>query len=238
MTAIGIVHLVGAGPGDPLLLTRRAARLLTEADVVVADRRSADPIVALAPPTAERIYVGRTDVGPAWEGPAVVRLLAARAQAGCTVVRLKSGDPFVCSRGGEEANALAALGVACKVTPGVTAAFAAALATGADRGRTVTVASGDDDPLAASIRWEDLADPTASLIVLTGRAHQGQISARLLEGAGLPRGTPTWVVHAAGRPGTKVRSTTLAALGGVRLPPPAAFVVGPCDAKGFAGAHP
>jgi siroheme synthase len=220
-----VVHLVGAGPGDPLLLTRRAARLLAEADVVVADRHSAAPVLALARPGAERVYVGRTSDGPAWTTDAIADLLAARARAGLAVVRLKSGDPFVCSRGAEEAAALAARGVPVDVTPGVTAATAAPLAGGLARGTTVTVASGDRDPYAAPVPWEALADPDASLVVLTGRAQQAAIAARLGE-AGLPGDTPAAVVHAAARPGTRVAATTLAGLRTTRLPPPAAVVIG------------
>jgi uroporphyrin-III C-methyltransferase len=244
-----VVDLVGAGPGDPLLLTRRAARLIDAADVVVVDRPSLAPVLALAPPAAERIHVGRTGAGPAWPLDDVADLLAARARAGCRVVRLKSGDPFVCSRGAEEVAALAARGVDCTVTPGVTAATAAPLAAGAGRGATVTVASGDADrdPVAAAVPWEAVADPAASLVVLTGRAAQGAIAGRLIA-AGLPATTPAAVVHAAGRPGTRVAATTLAGLGATRLPPPAAFVVGPAVApdgchesersRGSQGAHP
>jgi siroheme synthase len=220
------IDLVGAGPGDPRLLTRRAARLLDAADVVVVDRHSLDPVLARVRPDAERVYVGRTPEGRAWTTDAVADLLAERARAGRAVVRLKSGDPFVCSRGAEEVAALAARGVGCRVTPGVTAATAAPLAAGLVAGSTVTIASGDRDPDAAPVPWEDLADPAASLVVLTGRAQQGEIARRLLA-AGLPPDIPATVVHAATRPGTEVARTTLAALGGTRLPPPAAFVVGP-----------
>ncbi|HEY4377552.1 MAG TPA: SAM-dependent methyltransferase [Acidimicrobiales bacterium] len=230
-----VVHLVGAGPGDPLLLTRRAARLLAVADVVVIDRPSLDHLFALAPPHAERIHVGRTPDAEAWTTDAIADLLAARALAGLSVVRLKGGDPFVCSRGPEEAEALAARGVRCEVTPGVTAATAAPLAAGAPRGATVTIASGDDDPIGPGVAWPDLADPAASLVVLTGRAHQGPIARDLVAG-GLPASTPAWVVHSAGRPGTKTRATTLADLGTTRLPPPATVVIGP--ASGGAHAHP
>ena len=92
---------------------------------------------------AERCYVGRSPDGPAWSTDAIADLLAARAAGGQRVVRLKSGDPFVCSRGAEEVEALAARGVRCEITPGVTAATAAPLAAGAGRGTTVTIASGD-----------------------------------------------------------------------------------------------
>jgi siroheme synthase len=219
------VDLVGAGPGDPLLLTRRAARLLAEADVVVADRPSAAPILALARPGAERVYVGRTPDGPAWPTAAVADLLAGRARAGRRVVRLKAGDPFVSSRGAEEMAALAERGVACVVTPGVSAATAAPLASGLRRGVTVTVASGDRDPDAAPVPWDELSDPTSSLVVLTGRARQGAIADRLIA-AGMPGATPAAVVHAAGRRGTHVVATTVDALGATRLPPPATVVIG------------
>lgn len=229
--------LVGAGPGDPRLLTRRAARLLAAADVVVVDRPSLDPVLSLARPGAERVYVGRTPGARAWTTDAIADLVAERARAGRAVVRLKSGDPFVCSRGAEEVAALAARGVGCRVTPGVTAATAAPLAAGMPAGAKVTIASGDRDPHAAPVPWEDLADPEASLVVLTGRAHQGAIAARLLAG-GLPPDTPAAVVHAATRAGAEVVHTTLAGLGATRLSPPAVFVVGPHAAAGRAGAHP
>ena len=228
MTGAGVVHVVGAGPGDPMLLTRRAARLLGEADVVVADRRSTDGVAGLAPPTAERCYVGRTPEGPAWPIDRVVEMLAAHASSGRHVVRLKSGDVFVCSRAAEEVAALVARGVRVTTTPGVTAATAAPVAAGVvpTPGTRVTIASGDADPVAAPVDWEALADPGSMLIVLTGRAHRRRIAERLM-GAGLAGTTPAAVVHAAGRPGTRVARTDLAGLGSTRLPPPATVVIGP-----------
>ncbi len=233
----GVVHLVGAGPGDPLLLARRAARLLADADVVVADRRSTDAVVALAPPAAERCYVGRTPDGDAWPLRKVVDMLEAHARAGRTVVRLKSGDVFVCSRAAEEAAALVARGVRVTTTPGVSSATAAPLAAGVvpPPGTPVTIASGDDDPAAVPVAWEALADPGSTLVVLTGRAHQRTIARRLMEAGAAPT-TPASVVHAAGRPGTEVVATDLAHVGGTRLPPPAAMVIGPMI--GSPGAHP
>jgi uroporphyrin-III C-methyltransferase len=230
------VHLVGAGPGDPMLLTRRAARLLAAADVVVLDRRSLEPIADLAPSGAERIFVGRADGHPAWDTDAVADLLADRARStgpadrtGPTVVRLKSGDPFVCSRGGEELEALTARGVHVVVTPGVSAATAAPLAAGMPRGRTVTFLAGNDDPVYPAIDVGALADPAGSLVVLVGRARQGALATSLMA-AGLDPTTPAAVVHAATRPGARVVHTTLADLGAHRLPPPATVVVGPARA--------
>jgi siroheme synthase len=242
-----VVHLVGAGPGDPTLLTRRAARLLAGADVVVLDRRSLDPIAALTPSTAERVFVGRADGHPAWDTDAIVDLLADRATHGvecaethqergvsahsttpapARVVRLKSGDPFVCSRGGEEVAALLDRGIAVEVTPGVSAATAAPLAAGMARGRTVTFLAGNHDPAYPDTDLGALADPTGSLVVLVGRSRQGAI-AGVLMAAGLDPAAPAAVVHGATRPDTRVIHTTVGDLGHHRLPPPATVVIGP-----------
>lgn len=232
MTA-ATVHLVGAGPGDPMLLTRRAAQLLAMAEVVVCDRRSLDSIVALAPAGAERVFVGRTDghpasrsTRPAWDTDRTADLLAARARAGRIVVRLKGGDPFVCSRGGEEMLALIDRGIVCQVTSGVTAATASPLAAGLARGRTVTVVAGNADPVHPPTDLSALADPFGSLVVMVGRARQGAIAHDLAE-AGLDPDTPTAVVHGATRATARVVHTHLAALGDHRLPPPSTVVIGP-----------
>ena len=222
----GVVRLVGAGPGDPLLLTRRAADLLAGAEVVVVDRRSLDAVADLAPPAAERCFVGRTEAGPAWETERIVDLLAERASRGLEVVRLKSGDPFVCSRGGEERQALLERGVACDVVPGVTAATAAPLAAGLARGRSVTILAGNDDPRYPALDVGSLADPTASLVVLTGRARQGPLAAALVA-AGLDPATPAALISAATRAEERVVTVALGDLGRTRLPPPATVVIGP-----------
>ncbi|MEA2704495.1 MAG: hypothetical protein QOD63_2440 [Actinomycetota bacterium] len=222
------VHLVGAGPGDPMLLTRRAARLLAAADVVVLDRRSLDPIAALAPPGADRVFVGRADGHPAWDTDAVADLLAARATTEATVVRLKSGDPFVCSRGGEEMAALQDRGITVEVTPGVSAATAAPLAAGTTRGRTVTILAGNHDPVYPATDVAALADPAASLVVLVGRARQAAIADALVA-AGLDPTTPAAVVHGATRADARVVHTVLADLGDHRLPPPTTVVIGPAE---------
>ena len=222
------VHMVGAGPGDPLLVTRRAARLLAEADVVVTDQRSTDAVAALAGPRAVHRYVGRTPEGPAWSRARIVDLLASEAEADRSVVRLASGDLFVCSPVAAEVAALLDLGITVTTTPGVSVATAAPLAAGMTTvpGHTVTVVSGADDATSAPVDWAALADPGATLVVLAGRARQRSIANRLLA-ADVAPATPAWVVHAAGRPGTRVAATDLDGLRATRLQPPTAAVVGP-----------
>ena len=198
------VDLVGAGPGDPLLLTRRAARLLAEADVVVADRPSAGPVLALARAGAERCtWAGRPTVPPGRPRPSPT----------CWPTGPGPGAGWC---GSSPATRSSAPGAPrrwrpCRPGrprrhPGVTAATAAPLAAalrGAPRSRWRPAT-----PHAAPVPWEALADPGATLVVLTGRAQQGAIAARL-SAAGLPGDTPAAVVHAADRPGTRVARTTL-----------------------------
>ena len=197
--------------------------------MVVVDRHSLDAVAALAPVAAERCYVGRSGHGPAWSTDRIVDLLADRAAAGLTVVRLKGGDPFVCSRGGEERLALLERGVGCVVVPGVSAATAAPLAAGVARGRSVTIVAGNDDPCQPDLDLASLADPWSSLVVLTGRNRQGFVASTLID-AGLAAATPAVVVHGATRRGQRVVATTLAGLGSCHLPPPATVVIGPAAA--------
>lgn len=224
-----VVHLVGAGPGGVGSLTRRAARLVAGADVLVLDRPSLDAVADLAPATTERVHVGRAPGSRAWSTAQVVDLLADRARTGAVVVRLKGGDPFVCSRGAEEAVALAARGIAVDVTPGVTAATAAGGASGLDRGTSLTVASGNHDPVGPEVAWVDvgaLGAGTGAVVVLTGRSHQGVVAEGLVAGGRSPD-DPVALVHGAGRPDQELHTTRLGDVATVRLAPPAAMVVAP-----------
>jgi uroporphyrin-III C-methyltransferase len=224
------VHLVGAGPGDPALLTGAAVEALAGAEVVVYDRPSMDAIVALAPPAAERRCVGRAPGRSALPQEEVNALLVELGREFDAVVRLKSGDPFVASRGGEEAHALRAAGVTVRVIPGVSAALAAPAAAGIPLmlrrlSVTVTVVDGNDDPEhGAPPDWEALARVGGTLVILTGRGRIRRIAARLIAG-GLAGDTPVAAISAGSRPEQRVLRGTLAALP-APLPPPVTFVVG------------
>jgi uroporphyrin-III C-methyltransferase len=224
------VHLVGAGPGDPALLTGAAVEALAGAEVVVYDRPSMDAIVALAPARAERRCVGRAPGRDALPQEEVNALLVELGREHDAVVRLKSGDPFVASRGGEEARALRAAGVPVRVTPGVSAALAAPAAAGIplmlrQLSVTVTVVDGNDDPEhGAPPDWEALARVGGTLVILTGRGRIRRIAARLIAG-GLAGDTPVAAISAGSRPEQQVLRGTLADLP-APLPPPVTFVVG------------
>jgi uroporphyrin-III C-methyltransferase len=223
------VTLVGAGPGDPALLTGAARDALARAEVVVYDRPSLDDIVALAPADAERRCVGLAPGQRALPQAEVNALLVelGRHEA---VVRLKSGDPFVASRGGEEARALREAGVEVRVVPGVSAALAAPAAAGIplmlrQLSVTLTVVDGNDDPEhGAPPDWEALARLGGTLVILTGRGRIRRIAARLVDG-GLAPDTPIAAISAASREGQRVHRGTLAELP-APLPPPVTFVVG------------
>ena len=193
------VYLVGAGPGDPGLLTRRGAELLARADVVVHDRLSEISLLDLAPAHAERIDVGKSPGSPvAQEG--INRLLVERGLQGQEVVRLKGGDPFVFGRGGEEAVALAEAGVPFEVVPGISAAVAVPAYAGipvTHRGLSTsfTVVTGHSrHAVDNDVDWDALARAADTIVVLMGVAHRGEIAARLQAG-GLPPTTPVAAVR-------------------------------------------
>jgi len=238
------VTFVGAGPGDPALLTGAAREALAAAEVVVYDRPSAEAIVALAPPGAERRCVGLQPGRRALSQAAVNSLLVQLGDR--EVVRLKSGDPFVASRGGEEARALREAGVAVRVVPGVSAALGAAAAAGIplmlrQLSVTCTVVDGNDDPEHGTPPdWEAIARVGGTIVVLTGRGRIRRIAARLMAG-GLEAGTPVAAISGASRASQQVLRGTLGELP-APLPPPVTFVVGAVAALDLTGevlgAHP
>ncbi len=225
------VYLVGAGPGDPGLLTVRGADVLRRADVVVYDRLSVASLLELAPPGAELVNVGKAPGRATMDQDQIGELLVARGRAGLEVVRLKGGDPFVFARGGEEAAALAAAGVAFEVVPGVTSAIAAPAYAGIPltlrhSSTMFTVITGHEDPSATTeIDWEAVAGLGGTIVVLMGVGRWPAISGRLQAG-GLQPDTPAAAVQWGTRPQQRTIRATLATLGDHQLEPPSTIVVG------------
>jgi len=226
------VHLVGAGPGDPGLLTRRGAELLARAEVVVYDRLASPALLGLASPDAERVDVGKAPGRAEMSQDQINALLVERGRAGRTVVRLKGGDPFVFGRGGEEAAALQEAGVPFEVVPGVTSAIAAPAYAGipvTQRGVSthVTIVTGHEDPAKGTTDtdWDALARAGGTLVVLMGAARVGTIAQRLIDGGRDP-GTPVAAVRWGTTPAQRTVRATLATIGEVGVEPPSAIVVG------------
>lgn len=197
----GKVFLVGAGPGEPGLITVKGLRYLEQADVVVYDRLLDPALLAAARADAELVFVGKERGRQALTQGEINELLAARAAAGATVVRLKGGDPFVLGRGGEEAQFLAQKGIPFEVVPGVTAAVAAAAYAGipvTQRGMATgfTVVSGSEDPAKgdSAVDWAALARSGGTLVVLMGWAALQSILERL-HGEGMAADTPVALVQ-------------------------------------------
>jgi uroporphyrinogen III methyltransferase/synthase len=225
------VYLVGAGPGDPGLLTQRAAEVLARADVVVHDRLAEASLLDLAPPGGLRIDVGKAPGGPVHQD-AINDLLVEHGRRVETVVRLKGGDPFVFGRGGEEAAALEVAGVAFEVVPGITSAIAVPAYAGipvTQRGlaTSFTVVTGHSrHTVDVETNWEALATVGGTIVVLMGVAHRAAIASRLLAG-GLVADTPVAAVMWGTRPEQRTVRTTLGLLGDTALSPPATIVIGP-----------
>lgn len=229
----GEVWLVGAGPGDPDLLTIKALRVLQGADVVVHDRLTPPAVLDLANPKARLIDVGKRKSRHTLPQDDINQLLVALAQSGHRVVRLKGGDPFVFGRGGEELEACRAAGVRAHVVPGVTAAFAAAAGAGAPlthRGlaQAVTFVTGHaakgETP---DLDWSSLGRGNETVVIYMGVSTAPLIAARLIE-AGRRASTPVLVVENASLPDERRIVTTLDNVGGAveGLEGPAILIVG------------
>ncbi len=227
------VSLVGAGPGDPDLLTVRGARLLREAEVVVHDALVGDGVLELVPAGAELIDVGKRPGRPVPQ-EMISALLVELGRQGQRVVRLKGGDPFVFGRGGEEAIALRHAGVAFEVVPGITSSVAAPAAAGVPvthRGvaAAFTVVTGHRTPGEPDIDWRSLAKVGGTIVVLMGVAHRDAIAAELIAG-GLPGHTPVAAVHRATTDAQHVIRCDLDGRGAAPVESPAVIVIGPVAA--------
>ncbi|MEN3951015.1 uroporphyrinogen-III C-methyltransferase [Iodidimonas sp. SYSU 1G8] len=193
------VYLVGAGPGDPDLITVKALRVLRAADAVVYDRLVSDEILSEIPAHAVRVYVGKEGGTHSLPQSEISQLLVTLARQGKTVVRLKGGDPYIFGRGGEEALVLAEASVPFEVVPGITAASGVLAGLGvplthrglANGVRFVTGQCGKNVPL--DLNWASLADPDTTLVVYMGLAKLPEISANLIA-AGMPADQPAMAV--------------------------------------------
>jgi uroporphyrin-III C-methyltransferase len=211
----GFVYLVGAGPGDPDLLTLKAVKALAAADVVLADDLVADEVLAHARPGARIVHVGKLGGCKSTPQEFIDRLMVAEARAGRTVVRLKGGDPMIFGRGGEECAALAAAGIPYEVVNGITAGLAAATALGiplTHRGNAhgAILVTGHERA-GRSTDWAALAATRLPLVIYMGVARAGEIRAGLLAG-GLAASTPAAAVSHASRAEERRLVTTLGAL--------------------------
>jgi uroporphyrinogen III methyltransferase/synthase len=226
------VFLVGAGPGDPGLLTRRGEELLRAADVVVYDRLAYAALLRLAPAHAEMVDVGKAPGRAAMSQDEINTLLVERGRSGLAVVRLKGGDPFVFGRGGEEAEACLAAGVAFEVVPGITSAIAVPAYAGipvTHRGvsTSVTVVTGHEDPgkEAPVTDWHALARTGGTLVILMGASRIDGIAQALVDGGRAPD-TPVAAIRWGTRPEQRTIRATLASIAGAGVEAPSAIVVG------------
>jgi uroporphyrinogen III methyltransferase/synthase len=227
------VYLVGAGPGDPGLLTVRAAEVLARADVVVYDRLSVEALLDLAPLGAERISVAKAPGQVTLAQADISALLVAKAAEHGTVVRLKGGDPFVFARGGEEAAALIEAGIDFEVVPGITSAIAVPAYAGIPvtlrhSSTSFTVVTGHEDPSVGeegSVDWRAVARVGGTIVILMGVARIRAI-ARELEAGGLPPDTPAAAVRWGTRPEQSTVRATLATIADQPLASPSVIVVG------------
>jgi uroporphyrinogen III methyltransferase/synthase len=230
------VYLVGAGPGDPGLITLRALELLGRADVILYDRLAPGEALEHARSDAELIYVGKGEGVDSVSQDETIRLLVEHGRAGRTVVRLKGGDPFVFGRGGEEAEALRAGGVEFEVVPGVSAgvaapAYAGIPVTHRDVASAVAFLTGHEDPAKpeSALDWDALAAFPGTLVMYMGVGRLGQIAERL-RAAGRDADEPAAVIERGSTPAQRVVTGTLATIAeravqaGIR--PPALAVLG------------
>jgi uroporphyrin-III C-methyltransferase/precorrin-2 dehydrogenase/sirohydrochlorin ferrochelatase len=211
--SVGRVSLVGAGPGDPELLTLKAQRKLQEADVIVYDRLVGAGVLELSRRDAVRIAVGKTPFTASPKQSEINAILVREAKAGKHVVRLKGGDPYVFGRGGEEQAALVAEGIAVDVVPGISAALGCAASIGLPltlrgQNRAITLLTGASEDGLAGHDWKALAKPGSAFAIYMGVNAAGDISAALLD-AGIEPRKPVTVVENGTLPSERVFTTTI-----------------------------
>ncbi len=230
----GTVYLVGSGPGDPELMTLKAARLVREADVIVYDHLGAENVLDLARPEAEKIYAGKEASNHALPQEEINVLLVRLAKEGKRVVRLKGGDPFIFGRGGEEIETLAEHGVPFEVVPGVTAAsgcgsYAGIPLTHRDHSQICVFATGHLKDGSVNLDWKALARPNQTVVFYMGIGGADEICRQLMEN-GLPTDHPAAVVQHGTSRRQRVLTATLGTLAAEinksDIRPPALIIIG------------
>ncbi len=234
----GRVTLVGAGPGDAELLTLKAARVLASADLVLYDHLVSDDVLRHVAPGAERIYVGKQSRNHTLPQEGIIELMVRLAQSGRSLVRLKGGDPYIFGRGGEEAEALAAAGIACDTVPGISAAQGAAAAAGIplthrDHAAMLVFATGhlqgEEGDRTVALDWAALARPHQTVVIYMGVGTLPTICAQLIA-HGLPASTPAAMIERATLPGQRSIVGTLQTLPELSVAhgvhPPALIMIG------------
>jgi uroporphyrin-III C-methyltransferase len=212
----GKVFLVGAGPGDPELLTRKAERIINEAEVVLYDKLVDERVLAFIPKKAKRIDVGKKPSHHKVPQYAINELMSRYAQAGKTVVRLKGGDPYIFGRGGEEAEELVAHGITVEVVPGISSAvavpaYAGIPVTHREHASTLTIITGHE-AAGNELQWDVLAQLKGTLVILMGVGTLQKNVANLLA-SGKPEKTPAAVISQGTTPDQKVVVGTLDTIG-------------------------
>ena len=234
--AKGIVYLIGAGPGDPDLITIRGKECLKKADVIVYDYLVNESLLSLVPKDAEIIYVGKKSGQHTMNQKEINNLMIEKSKKGLTVARLKGGDPFIFGRGGEEAMELSKAGIKLEIVPGVTSAIAVPAYAGIplthrDFASTVCFITGHEDPTQeeSNINWNALAKSSGTLVFLMGIANLDKISKKLID-MGRPSSSPVAVVGSGTMPNQRTIIGTLANINqkvkDAALTPPGVIVVG------------
>ncbi|MBE0614692.1 MAG: uroporphyrinogen-III C-methyltransferase [Burkholderiales bacterium] len=230
----GMVYLVGAGPGDPELLTLRAAKLLNEAEVIVYDHLVSAPILEMGNSGAQRIYAGKERGNHTLVQSDLNQLLVRLAREGKRVIRLKGGDPFIFGRGGEEVEALAAAGIAFEVVPGITAACGVAAYAGIplthrDHANSCLFVAGHLKDGSIDLDWDFLARPGRTLVVYMGLLGLSTLCGKLVA-HGVPETTPAAIIQHGTTSSQKTVAGTLATLPqlaqSARLAPPTLIIIG------------
>lgn len=228
----GRVFIVGAGPGDPRLITIRGIECLHMADVVVYDRLIDPELLDEAPIRAERIYVGKESGHHSWPQDQINELLATHASAGKNVVRLKGGDPFVFGRGGEEAAYLAGRGIASEIVPGVSSAIAVPELVGIpvthrNIANSFAVATGHPCAKGSEVDFLSLYKAAGTLVVLMGVERRSEIARSLIDGQVDPE-TPVAIIEQGSRAEQRTTITSLKDIAqkGAGIKPPAVIVIG------------